>query len=198
MQQLTSIPSGARRAHGLRCPGTARNQLHGASPSPPTTPRDKAVTAGLKPGMALCVLQSDAGKVLHTMLCDPKLVLPMYGSAGTSQPLQAPGPRLTTQLILPQQTVPWARSFAAGDCPGYWEQAWGEGESPPESLYANQSTTPEGRAISAFLLQASAMDAGITNNPSFCRQTSKYKLFQARIRQQALFFNILAENRTGL
>lgn len=60
--------------------------------------------------MALCVLQSDAGKVSHAMLCDPNLVLPTYGSARTSQP-RAPGPGLTTQLILPQQTAPWARSF---------------------------------------------------------------------------------------
>lgn len=82
--------------------------------------------------------------------------------------------------------------------PSYWEQARGQGESRPESSYTNQSIAAEGRATSAFLLQTSAMDASLTNHPSFCRQGSKYKLFQARIGQQALFFNVLAENKTGL
>ena len=197
MQQLTPIPRGARGAHGLHCPGTARNQLHGAAPSPATTPRDKAVTAGLKPGMALCFAKRCWQSLAHHAL-RPKARAP-HVRLGRDKP--APSPRARTYNAADPATAnsPLGMQLRwGGDCPSYWEQAWGEGESPPESLYANQSTTPEGRAISAFLLQASAMDTGITNHPSFCRQTSKYKLFQARIRQQALFFNVLAENRTGL
>lgn len=121
--------------------------------------------------------QSLAHRVLQPKACAPHEWL------GWDKP--APNPRAGTySWILPQQTAPWACSFAGGHRPGYQEQAWEQGESPPESLYANQSTTAEGRAISAFLLQASATDAGITNHPSFCRQTSKYKLFQARMGQQ--------------
>ena len=80
----------------------------------------------------------------------------------------------------------------------YREQAWGKAKAQPRACTPTSALQQKGRVIPALLLQASATDAGLTNHPSFCRQTSKYKLFQARIGQQGLFFNVLAENRTGL
>lgn len=65
------------------------------------------------------------------------------------------------------------------DHPGCWEQAWGQGDSPLESFYANQSSPPEGRAAPAFLLWMPASQI----IPHFAGR----QIFQGRRGQQVLF-----------
>lgn len=71
--------------------------------------------------------QGPAHQALRPKVCAPHVRL------GRDKP--APG--LTTQLILSQQTAPWAHSFTAGDRPSYWEQAWrqGSGDTRRQSYF---------------------------------------------------------------
>lgn len=120
--------------------------------------------------MALSILQQSLAH--HTLQSKAHAPLVQLG-----QDKPALSPRTRTYYTADPATAnsPLAHSFTGGGHPGYWEQAREQGKTPLKSLHTNQSTTPEGRAISA----ASTTRASITNPPSVWRQTSKNRAARA-------------------